>query len=212
MVNACMISRGFCKKLTYEPNTVFRALLDTGAWSSATCHKELIMDYPQYTSSFSRPVHLTGAITEYNSVSQSITPLGEDYVLVPSRFPQRDYVRVKIYCSPHLTGTIIKEEDIMGDTNKDRVNLFGLTLHKYYLTEDGDIDTWKLQVRHQSTNSARDILITGIQNEFGKCCTEPLLFPGKIHRVSPLATVNTNVDLALVDNAEFRKDYDVAVA
>ena len=144
MINACMISHGFCKKFTYEPNTVFRALVITGAWGSATCHKELIMDYTKYTSSFPCPVRLTGAITEDNGVSNSIVPLGEGFILVPSRFPQRGYVRVKVYYSPHLTGTIINEEDLMGDTKKDRANFSGLTLHKYYRTEDDDIDTWEI--------------------------------------------------------------------
>ena len=37
-----MISQKFRKKFTYEPDTVFRALVDTGAWGSATCHRELI--------------------------------------------------------------------------------------------------------------------------------------------------------------------------
>ena len=87
MINSCMISRGFCKKFTYEPNTVFFALVDTGAWGSTTCHKELIKDYKKYTSSFPFPVHLTGAITEDNGVSHSIVPLGEGFILVPSRFP-----------------------------------------------------------------------------------------------------------------------------
>ena len=31
MINACMMSRRFRKKFTYEPNTVFLALVDTGA-------------------------------------------------------------------------------------------------------------------------------------------------------------------------------------
>ena len=37
MINACMISPGFRKKFTYEPNTVFCALVDTGSWGSVTC-------------------------------------------------------------------------------------------------------------------------------------------------------------------------------
>ena len=85
-------------------------------------------------------------------------------------------------------------------------------MNKYYLTEDDDIDTWELQVWHQSNDSTRDILITGIQNEFGKCYTQPLLFPGKICCASPLDTININVDRAFEDDEEFRKDYDVAVA
>ena len=30
-INACIILQGFCKKFTYEPNIVFRGLVDTGA-------------------------------------------------------------------------------------------------------------------------------------------------------------------------------------
>ena len=211
MVNACMISRGFCKKFTYEPNTVFRALVDTGAWGSATCHKELIMDYRKYTASFPCPVYLTGDITKENGVSQSIVPLGKGYILVPSRFPQRGYVQVKVYYSAHLTGTIINKEDTMGDAKKNCGNFSGLTLNKHYGTEDDYIYTWEIQVRHHSNDFTRDILITGIQNEFGKCYTQPLLFPCNIRRASPLATVNTNVDMALEDDNEFSTDYDVAV-
>ena len=39
IINTCMISHGFCKKFTYEPNTVFRTLVDNGTWGSATCDK-----------------------------------------------------------------------------------------------------------------------------------------------------------------------------
>ena len=85
-------------------------------------------------------------------------------------------------------------------------------MHKYYRTEDDDIDTWEIRVRHRSIDSTGDILITGIQNEFGKCYTQPLLFPGKIRCASPLTTVNNNGNIALQDDAEFHKDYDAAVA
>mmetsp|Transcript_52131 Transcript_52131/g.58249 ORF Transcript_52131/g.58249 Transcript_52131/m.58249 type:complete len:108 (-) Transcript_52131:402-725(-) len=86
MVNVCMIYCKFRTKYNYKPNTVFHALVDTGAWGSTTCHKELIMDYRKYTASFPCPACLTCAINEGNSVSQSIVPLGEGYILVPSRF------------------------------------------------------------------------------------------------------------------------------
>lgn len=212
MINACMISPGFCKKFTYESNTVFCALVDTGAWGSATCHKELIMDYTKHTSSFPCPVHLTGAITEDNGVSNSIVPLGEGFILVPSRFPQRGFVRIKIYYSPHLTGTIINEDYIIGYTKKHRDKFSGLTLHKYYGIDDDDLNTWEIQVHHRSNDSTRDILITGIKNDAGKCYTQPLLFPEDIHSNSPLATINTSIDMAMVGDDEFCKDYDATVA
>ena len=211
MINACMISFGFCKKFTYEPNIVFCALVGTGAWGSATFHKEFIMDYIKYTSSLPCPVRLTGAITEDNGVSNSIVSLGEGFILVPFRFPQRDYIRVKIYYSPHLTSDIINEGDIMGNKKKDHANFSGLILHKYYGTKDDDIDTWEIQVRHRSNDSTKDILITGIQNESGKCYTQPLLSPGDIRIKSPLATVHTSIDMAMVKDDESRKGYDAAV-
>ena len=83
---------------------------------------------------------------------------------------------------------------------------------QYYRTDDDDIDTLEIQVWHWSNDSTRDIPITGIQNEFSKCYTQPLLSPGKIRCTSPLATVNTIIDMAFEDDEEFRKDYDVAVA
>ena len=75
-------------------------------------------------------MRLTGAITKDSGMSQSIVPLSEGYILVPSHFPQRGFVLVKVYYSPHLTGTIINEEDLMGDTKKDRQDFSGLALHK----------------------------------------------------------------------------------
>ena len=104
------------------------------------------IDHGLHTSSFPCPVRLTGAITEDNGVSNSIVPLGEGFILVPSRFPQRGFVRVKVYYSPHLTGTIINEDDIMGSTKKQRTRFSGLTLHKYYGTEDNDLNAWEIQV------------------------------------------------------------------
>ena len=89
-------------------------------------------------------MRLTGAITEYNSVSNSIVFLCEGYILISSCFPQRVFVRVKVYYFPHLNGTIIDEEDLIGDTKEDRAKSSGLTLHKYYRTDD--IDTWEIQV------------------------------------------------------------------
>ena len=100
----------------------------------------------------------------------------------------------------------------MGDTKKDRPTFSSLILHKNYCTENDEIDTWELQVRHRSNDSTSDILITGIQNEFGKCYTQPLLFPGKIRRASSLATVSTNIDMTLEDDEKFCKDYSNAVA
>ena len=107
-------------------------------------------------------MRLTGAITEENGASNSIVPLGEGYILVPSRFLQRGYGQVKVYYSPRLTGTIINEEDLMGDTKNDRDIFSCLTLHKYYCTEDDDINTWEIQVGHRSNDSTRDIILTGI--------------------------------------------------
>ena len=113
MINAFRISHRFCKNITYDPIIVFRALVDTGPWGSATCHKELIMTYIKYTSSFHCSVRFTGAITEDNAVSNFNVSHGEGYILVPLRFQKFDYVRVKVYYSPHLTSTIINEEDLM---------------------------------------------------------------------------------------------------
>ena len=100
----------------------------------------------------------------------------------------------------------------MGDTKKDCDKFSGLTLHKYYRTEDDDIDTMEIQVRRRSNDSTCGVLITGIHNEFGKSYTQSLLFSGTIHCTSPLATVNSNVDMVLEDDEEFGKDYVVAVA
>ena len=188
------------------------ALLDTGAWGSATCHKEMIDNYTKYSAKFPCPVRLSGAITDDGGDSKSIIPVGEGYILVPSRFPQCGVVRVKVYYSPHLTGTIINEEDLMGETKKQRQEIFGLSLHKYYGIEDDDINTWELKVQHKSNDNTRDIIITGIQNDAGKCYTQPLLFPRDVRLKSPLATIHTNIDMAMVGDDEFRKDYDIAVA
>ena len=111
MVNACMLSPKFRKKFPYKPDEVFCALIDTGVWGSATCHKELIHAYKKYTKSFPCPVKLTGVIIEVNGVSSSIVPEGEGYLRVPSRFPQHGYIEVKVFYSPHLAGTVINEED-----------------------------------------------------------------------------------------------------
>ena len=136
-----MISRKFWEKFKYEPKTVFRALVDTGVWGSATCHKELIANYRKYSAKFPCPVRLCGATTDNGGDSKYIVPVGEGYILVPSRFPQSGIVQVKVYYSPHLTGTIINEEDLM-----DRVTeLFVELRHKedgiyfFYKQMDGEI-------------------------------------------------------------------------
>ena len=65
---------------------------------------------------------------------------------------------------------------------------------------------------HRSIDSTRDILLTGIQNESCKCYTQPLLFPGDIRIKSPLATVNTSIDMVMVGDDELRKDYIAVIA
>ena len=59
----------------------------------------------------------------------------------------------------------------MGNTKKERNDFSSLTLQKYYGNKNNDIDTWELQVRNHSNDCICDILIIGIQNEFGKCYT-----------------------------------------
>ena len=66
----------------------------------------------------------------------------------------------------------------------------GFALHKYYGTEDDDINTFEIKVQHKSNDDTRDIIITGIQNDTGKCYTQPLLFPGDIRVESPLDFVH----------------------
>ena len=100
----------------------------------------------------------------------------------------------------------------MGETKKQRQQYSGLTLHKCYGIEDDDINTWELKVQHKSNNDTCDIIINGIQNDAGKCYTQPLLSPGEISVDSPLATVHTSIDMAMVGDDKFRKDYETAVA
>ena len=88
MSNACMISHQFWKEYLYKPNEVFRALIDSGAWVSTTCHKELIRDLTKFMKSFPSPVWHTGVINEENGVSQSIVPDSGGYIFVPSCFSQ----------------------------------------------------------------------------------------------------------------------------
>ena len=56
-----------------------------------------------------------------------------------------------------------------------------------------------------------DIVITGIKNEHGKCYTQPLLFPSNIRLKSVLAIVYTSIDMILVKDDVFLKDYKAAV-
>ena len=70
----------------------------------------------------------------------------------------------------------------------------------------------ELQICHRSNDYTRDILIFGIQNEFVKCHTQPLLFSGKIRCDSPLATDPANVDMTLEEDDVFSKDYELVVS
>ena len=57
-----------------------------------------------------------------------------------------------------------------------------------------------------------DILITGIQNDHGKCYTESLLFPTTVHCTSPFATVNTSVGMSFEEDDDLCRDCELAVS
>ena len=48
---------------------------------------------------------------------------------------------IKVYYSPHLTGNIINEEDIIRDTKKEHANFSVHTLKKYNGIDDDKIKT-----------------------------------------------------------------------
>ena len=52
---------------------------------------------------------------------------------------------------------------------------------------------------------------TGIQNDVGKCYTQSFLFPRDICDQSPLATIHTNIDMAMVVDADFCKEFYAAI-
>ena len=127
----CPCIQNYLKLLNPLSTLTYVLLVDTCVWGSVTCQKELIMDYTKYISSFSCPVCLTGVISEDNGVSISIVPLSVGFTFVSSMFPQHGYVCVKVYYSLHLTGTIINEEDRIGDTKKVHADFSGPTMQKY---------------------------------------------------------------------------------
>ena len=51
-----------------------------------------IVNYTKYSEKIPFPVRLCGAITNDGGKSKSIVPVGEDYILVPSRFSQHGVV------------------------------------------------------------------------------------------------------------------------
>ena len=63
----------------------------------ATCFKELIYDYQEYTYSFPSHVHLTAVIDHSNGNPTSVVPDDEGFIVVPFCFPQHGYIEVKFY-------------------------------------------------------------------------------------------------------------------
>jgi len=89
-------------------NDDIRAQLDTGAMVTCTNLLHVFHDFRYYDTKFPCRKRLTGAIDK----SVGILPLGEGTLHVPA-INRQGYVAVKCLYSPHLTSTLLSENDIL---------------------------------------------------------------------------------------------------
>ena len=111
------------------------------------------------------------------------------------------------YFSPHIFSTVISEEDLKGDTKKKYQEFQSFSLQKFYSNDSSSVNTQEITIAYISGNPLHNIVLTGIQNDHGKCYTQPLLFNALIPLDSPLAIINTCMTVAYTEEPTFQQDF-----
>ena len=91
---------------------VYRAQVDTAAEATVTPFQHLLHSYRPYTETFKCPIRLVAALDSNATVS----PLGEGLLHIPSEDEnaRSAMVPVRCYYSPHVSGTLLNENDLYG--------------------------------------------------------------------------------------------------
>ena len=155
--------------LKRDLTTVIRAQLDTGADITCTNLLHVLHDYKPYTKSFPCRVRLVGAIGNNGDENLGIYPLGEGLLHIPAS-TTIGYIPVRCVYSPHLTSTLLCEDDIIRTQAHLRLRDFTTTIVKYY-----EAGTFSLTCEHK--NRRRQFAIHGIITIGNKCYTQPLIIP-----------------------------------
>ena len=135
-------------------------------------------------------MRLKGAIA---SASNSIIPLGYGFIHLPS--PNRQgYIAVKSVYHPHLTATLISEDDILNSSGRSAAYT-GLNLTKWM-----DPGTFTITCHHRTT-FAKNITLHGVLIA-GKCYSHPCLIPD-LPLKHPEATIYNSQAFALKHDPAF---------
>ena len=178
-------------------NDDIRAQLDTGAMVTCTNFCTLY-DFRYYDSKFPCTKRLTGAIDK----SVGVLPLGEGSLRVPA-INRQGYIAVKCLYSPHLTSTLLSENDVLLTSEDSETGYSGQTIAKHF-TNNRSTGNFTLLCNHK-LRCRQDILLHGVIVA-SQCYTHPLRlsdFPID----HPLATIYNSSAMAARDDPQFAKDF-----
>ena len=108
---------------------VYRAHVDTATEKTVTPYLHLLHMYREYTDSFRCPIRLVAALDSNATVS----PLGEGLLHIPSedKNGRSNIVMVRCYYSPHVSSTLLNENDLYGPLKPSIQNFRGMQIEKY---------------------------------------------------------------------------------
>ena len=184
-------------KLQRDLTTVIRAQLDTGADITCTNLVHVLHNYKPYTKSFPCRVRLVGAFGDNGDKNLGTYPLGEGLLHIPAS-TTIGYIPVCCVYSPHLTSTLLCEDDIIRTQEHLRLRDFTTTIVKYY-----EAGTFSLTCEHK--NKRRQFALHGIITFGNKCYTQPLILPS-LPGNHPDANEFNSFDLAMLEDKDFARD------
>ena len=172
--------------------TAIRGQLDTGADLTCTNLIEILHDYKSYSKSFPCRIKLVGAIDS----TDGVYPHGEGYIHVPAD-SHLGFIRIRCVYSPHLSSTLISEDDIIRSNPYLKLKEYTTAIYKYH--DAGSVSI--ICTNHKKPSLT--VAIHGILSH-GKSYTQPLHMPNlPAHR--PRATIYNSFDKALQEDKTFAK-------
>jgi len=178
--------------------TIVRAQLDTGADITCANIKAVLHNYKPYTQSFPCKVRLVGAIGNDGDKNMGVYPLGEGTLHVPAS-TSSGHMPVRCVYSPHLTSTLLCEDDILRSQNNLRLRDFTTTIVKYY-----EAGTFSLKCQHLKQKN-KQFCTHGIITIGNKCYAQPLILPD-LPATHPDANECDSFDSALIHDRQFARD------
>ena len=174
-----------------------RGQIKTGAAVSCTDKLHILHDYWAYDDIFPCPIKLFTALDK----SEDVLPLGKGYLHVPA-VNRQDFVAVWCFYSPHITSSLISENDIMKTAIDYINNFFSQVLSKFFPSghETGKCSfVYTRKMLHQ-----QDIIVHGVVI-LDQCYAHPLLLPD-LSIDHPMANIHNFSAFTIATDPVFQRE------